>query len=343
MVRVVFVKERCCVADLHWRTHTCCGPSVSKCATWRRIAGRLVIHADGPCLLGRNWLEVIQLDWKSIVSVTHYHCSHRLETLLDRFSSVFAAVLGTITGFQAKLHLQSAVVPKFCKPRPIPFVIRDCIEQELDRLEKAGVVERVASSDWAAPIVSVPKKDGRMRICGDYKVTINPVLNVEQYSLPKPEDLFASLAGGKKFSTLDLSHAYQQLLLDDDSRNLVTVNTHRGLYRLPFGIVSAPAIFQKTMDTILQGIAGVICYLDDIPITGASDEEHLKNLEAVLQRFQNHGIRVKREKCAFLQASVEYLGHRIDAQGLHTAESQGLLTKPQGHRICKSCAPSWDC
>ena len=66
----------------------------------------------------------------------------------------------------------------------------------------------------------------------------------------------------------------------------------------------------------------MICYLDDILITGASDDEHLKNLEAVLQRFQNHGIRVKREKCAFLQSSVEYLGHRIDAQGLHTAESK---------------------
>ena len=168
----------------------------------------IVIREDGPCLLGRNWLEMIQLDWKTIASVTRYHCSQRLEAILNRFSNVFAAELGTITGFQAKLHVQSDVVPKFCKPRPIPFAIRDCIEQELERLEKAGVVERVASSDWAAPIVPVPKKDGRMRICGDYKVTINPVLDVEQYPLPKPEDLFASIWHSVRSCHFPEDHGY---------------------------------------------------------------------------------------------------------------------------------------
>ena len=101
----------------------------------------------------------------------------------------------------------------------------------LNRLEHAGVVERVTSSDWEAPIVLVTKKDGRMWICGDYKVTVNLVLDVDQYPLPKPDELLlASLAGGKKTSTLDLSHAYQQLLFEEDSRKFVTLNTHRGLY-----------------------------------------------------------------------------------------------------------------
>ncbi len=66
--------------------------------------------------------------------------------------------------------------------------------------------------------MAVPKRDGRLRLCGDYKVTINPVLDVDQYPLPKPEDIFATLSGGQKFATLDLSHAYNQLLLDDDAR-----------------------------------------------------------------------------------------------------------------------------
>ena len=88
-------------------------------------------------------------------------------------------------------------------------------------------------------------QDGRVRLCGDYKVTLNQVLNVEQYPLPKPEDLFATLARGDKFTVLYLTQAYQQLLLEDDSRQYVTVNTHRGLYRytrLPYGVASAPAI-----------------------------------------------------------------------------------------------------
>ena len=113
----------------------------------------------------------------------------------------------------------------------------------------------------------VPKKDGKLRICGDYKVTVNPVLDVEQYPLPKSQELFATLAGGEKFSKLDLQQAYLQLQLEEESRQYVTINTHRGLFeytRLPFGVASAPALFQKTMDTILQGLPGVKCYIDDI-------------------------------------------------------------------------------
>ena len=116
------------------------------------------------------------------------------------------------------------------------------------------------------------------------------------------------LAGGKKFTKLDLSQAYQQLELDEDSSQYVTVNTHRGLYRftrLPFGVASAPALFQQLMDTMLQGIPHVICYIDDILVTGVNDSEHLSSLAAVLERLERHGFRMKKEKCEFLQPAVE--------------------------------------
>ena len=167
--------------------------------------------------------------------------------------------------------------------------------------------------------------DGKLRLCGDYKVTVNPALEVDRYPLPKTEDLFATLAGGKCFTKIELTHAYQQMALDKQSRELVAINTHKGLYcytRLPFGVASAPAIFQKTMDTVLQGLPKVICYLDDILVTGSTEEEHLSNVEKVLQRLQRYGIRAKRAKCEFLSASVEYLGHRVDATGLHTTQSK---------------------
>ena len=111
------------------------------------------------------------------------------------------------------------------------------------------------------------------------------------------------------------------MILDTDSRVYVTINTHQGLFRytrLPFGIASAPAIFQRTMETILQGLTKVQCYIDDILITGASEQEHLHNLEEVLKRLSEYGIRVRREKCAFFRDTVEYLGHQISAEGLHT-------------------------
>lgn len=89
----------------------------------------------------------------------------------------------------------------------MPYVLKEQVEMELDRLEREGVLRKTTYSDWAAPVVALPKRDGRIRLCGDYKVTVNPVLDVDQYPLPKPEDLFATLAGGKHFTTLDLSHA----------------------------------------------------------------------------------------------------------------------------------------
>ena len=112
------------------------------------------------------------------------------------------------------------------------------------------------------------------------------------------------------------------MILDKDSRVYVTINTYLGLYRytrLPFGIASSPAIFQRTMDTILQGLPHVQCYIDDIIITGSSEEGHLINLEEVLKRISHYGIKVKEDKCAFFRDKVEYLGHEILSEGLHTA------------------------
>ena len=280
----------------------------------------LIVAGDGPSLLGRNWLEHIRLDWKTIGAIAAEKPG-TLESLIAKHAKIFQDELGTIEPYKAKLHVKPDANPKFCKPRSVPFAIRGSIERELDRLEASGILEKISYSDWAAPIVAVPKKDGTIRICGDYKVTVNQALEVDQYPLPNPEDLFATLAGGKKFTKLDLSQAYMQLLLDEESRKFVTVNTHRGLYRytrLPFGVASAPAMFQKLMDTILQGIPNVICYIDDILVTGADDAAHLRNLAEVFQRLEQHGIRMKKAKCNFMQMSVEYLGHRVDAEGLHT-------------------------
>lgn len=188
------------------------------------------------------------------------------------------------------------------------------MEEELARLERIGVIKKVKNSDWAAPVVCVPKKNGKIRLCGDYKVTTNGVLDVDQYPLPRPEDIFAKLAGGKSFTTLDLTQAYNQLV--------VTINTHRGLYqyqRLPFGIASAPAVFQQVMDTVLQDVPGTMCYVDDIIVTGSTEEEHLRNLCTLLRE---HGIHLNHDKCEFMKPQVEYLGHRIDSEGIHATDSK---------------------
>ena len=169
------------------------------------------------------------------------------------------------------------------------------------------------------PIVPVPKGDGTVRICGDFKVTVNPSLYIDKYPIPNPQDLLAVLAGGKKFTKLDLSQAYQQMVLDSADQKYTTINTHLGFFRykrLPYGIASAPAIFQQTMEKILQGIPGVVCYIDDVLVT---EEKHLQNLAEVLKWFEERGLRLKLKKCFFMQTRVEYLGYIINADGLHTS------------------------
>ena len=281
-----------------------------------------VVKEDGPSLIGRDWLQQIKLDWSAMCHwISPSQSDQMVKMLMRKYADVFKAELGTMKGVKAKLVLKAGVVPRFIRPRPIPFALKEAVEQEIRHLEEQGILRRITHSSWAAPIVVVPKKDGRVRLCGDYKMTINQYLEVDRYPLPKPNDLFATLAGGQKFSKIDLSQAYQQLVLEEESCELVVINTHIGLFsytRLPFGVASAPALFQRAMDSILQGIAGVICYIDDILVTGKDDAQHLQALEQVLSRLQEAGLTIQKNKCVFMAKSVEYLGHVVDAEGLHT-------------------------
>ena len=207
-------------------------------------------------------------------------------------------------------------------------------------MEQQGIIKKVERSKWAAPIVIVPKTDKSLRICGDYKVSINPWVRTEGYPLPTVQDLFSSLAKGKYFTKLDLQHTYQQLEVEESSQELLTINTHKGLYRyvrLPFGISSAPSIFQAVMDQILKGQKNTICYLDDILIMGQNREEHDEILEQVLKHLQDHGIRLTLSKCKFAQESVEYLGHRIDVSGLHLTKGkiQAVVDAPEPTNVAE--------
>ena len=202
-------------------------------------------------------------------------------------------------------------------------------------------------SEWAAPIVPVMKADKKsVRICGDYKVTVNQAAKVDRYPISKIEDLFASLAQGEKFTKLDMSQAYQQLVLDEESHKYVVINTHKGLFqytRLPFGIFSDPAIFQRVMEGLLQGMPHVSVYLNDILITGKNDVEHLAMLEAVLSRFEDAGLHLKCSKCVFMAPSVEYLGHTIDAEGCTPQHQKSERSKmPQCRKMSQNYVHTLD-
>ena len=214
----------------------------------------LVTKGNGPGLLGRNWLTELRLDLKSTY---HVRESPALAAVLNDHRAVFNNELGTITCAKAEIHVDPQVPPSFHRPRPVPFALKQKVETELERLQREGIIRPRQFSQWAAPIVAVPKSDGSVRLCGDYKVSANKAMICDTHPIPHSEDIFAAMSGGISFSKLDLSHAYLQLQLADSAKAYLVVNMHKGLFeytRMPFGITSAPAIFQRTMDNLLQGL-----------------------------------------------------------------------------------------
>ncbi|XP_011688649.1 PREDICTED: uncharacterized protein K02A2.6-like [Wasmannia auropunctata] len=167
----------------------------------------------------------------------------------------------------------------------MPFKLVPLVDKEIEDLEAAGILIKVNNSEWATPIVPVLKKEGKVRICGDYSVTVNPNLIVDNHPLPTIDELFATMAGGTTFSKIDLKQAYLQLEVREEDQQFLTLNTHRGLYkptRLMYGLASAPAIWQREIENILKDIPGVTVFLDDIKITDSHGiHKDKKKIEAI--------------------------------------------------------------
>ncbi len=189
---------------------------------------------------------------------------------------------------------------------------------ELQKLVKQDVIEPVDVSEWVSPIVVTRKKDGGIRLCVDLREP-NKAVVVDSFPLPHMEEMFANLCGATVFSTLDLQSAYHQVTLHEDSRNLTAFITHDGLFsfkRVPYGLASAPSCFQRMMSEILKGQSGAHCYLDDIMVAGASLKEHDENLQAVLQRINEAGLKLNMTKCHFRKTALPFLGHTLSEKGL---------------------------
>ena len=281
----------------------------------------VVVKESGPCLLGRDLsreLKVISSDALNCVAV-------KTDKLKVEFPQLFSEGLGYYQGKSFSIVVDPSVPANFCKARTVPYTLREKVDKELSRLQEEGIISPISNSPWAAPVVLVLKSDGGIRLCGDYKLTVNRAASMDTYPIPSMHDLFSNLAGGVIFSKLDMSQAYAQLCLNDQSKQFTVINTHRGLFqynRLSFGISSAPGIFQRAMEELLHGIEGVRVYLDDILIKGSTREEHDKTLRLVLSKLQSAGLKLKLGKCHIGVPSVTDLGCKLDKQGIHPTEDK---------------------
>lgn len=275
-----------------------------------------VVSRGGPPILGRDFISRFKLE----IGPINFLADNEIDRLQSHFPKVFSDALGKFNKYTVSLKLKENAKPFFSKARPMAFALKGDIDKEIDRLVSIGVLEPVQYAEYASPIVPVLKRNGSIRLCADYSISINKQLVIEQYPLPTAQELFSQLHGGSQFSKLDLTQAYSQFVLDEASQKLTCINTHRGLFkytRLAFGLSSAPAIFQRAMDCLLSGLEGVVCLLDDILVTGVDKTQHLQRLRTVLERLQDAGLTLQKSKCVFFQNQVEYLGYTIDKNGLH--------------------------
>ncbi|UYV68293.1 K02A2.6-like, partial [Cordylochernes scorpioides] len=198
-------------------------------------------------------------------------------------------------------------------------------ENEIDGMVNEGILQPIEYANWAAPIVPVLKKDGSLRICGDFRCTANKAIELDKYPLPSIDEIFSKLSGNTVFSSSDLSRAYLQVRLSEEAKRVVNINTTKGLFafkRLPYGVAVAPNKFQREMDNLFADMSGVACYIDDILVAGKDHRDHEQKLELVFKRLQEKGLRLNKDKCKFAVNAVEYSGFKIDKKGLHPISSK---------------------
>lgn len=289
------------------------------------------VKATGICyvskslnLLGTDWIESLGI-WNvpiaSICQKVTMQCSqvNLKEEAEKKFPTLFADGLGLCTKTKVSLTLKESAKPIFRKARNVPFAAIKLVEAEIKRQEQLGIYSPVAYSEFAAPIVVVKKKNGKLRICGDYSTGLNDALEPNKFPLPTIEQILTQLAGKKFFSKIDLSDAFLQLELDDEAKKLLTINTPLGLFqvnRMQPGVKTAPGAFQELMCKMLCGISGTFAFIDDIIVSGSSEKEHKQQLFKVLERIQEFGFRLRIEKCDFGKAEILFCGHIINDQGI---------------------------
>ena len=237
----------------------------------------------------------------------------------DEFPTLFTG-LGKLKG-EYTIELRDDAQPfSLSTPRRVAIPLLKSVQQELDRMERNGVIAKVKQpTEWCCGMVVVPKSNSnKVRICVDL-TRLNHSVKRERHPLPAVDQTLAQLAGGKVFSKLDANSGFWQIPLSPASALLTTFITPFGRYhfrRLPFGISSAPEHFQRRISEALIGLEGTVCLMDDILVYGATREEHDERLREVLQRLRDLGMTLNPEKCSFAKSSVKFLGHMIDSEGI---------------------------
>uniref|UniRef100_A0A0N5BZV4 RNA-directed DNA polymerase n=1 Tax=Strongyloides papillosus TaxID=174720 RepID=A0A0N5BZV4_STREA len=274
------------------------------------------------CLIGRDIISMLKLDLNEIfyekIEEINDSSEFIIKEFVERYPKLFNVERNDGSNLHAKLYLKPDAVPKFVPARNHPLALRKAVKNEIQRLIAANIFKPVRTSKWASPLVSVPKPDGSIRLCGDYSRTVNPQLHVEQFPIPSLTEAINKISGGSIFAKIDLKNAFNQLHMDEEGMEILTIATPEGLMavkRLQPGVASAPAIFQHHMYEWFGEMDMVSCYLDDIIIAGISKHDLIQRLNTVFQKLNEMGLVVNAKKLEILKEEVVFLGHLINKEG----------------------------
>ena len=252
----------------------------------------------------------------SILSVTE---KDRLTSVLQSFPHIFTNTPGRTNKIQHHIDLIAGTKPRNLPPHRYSPARRKIVEEKLVEMLDSGVITP-SNSPWAAPVVLIPKKDGSIRFCVDFR-KLNEVTVRDAYPIPRIDDTLDELQNAKFVSTLDLRSGYWQVEMDTESRPITAFVTHKGLFEcvvMPFGLTNAPATFQRLMDVVLAGLKWRCClvYLDDIIVYSSTFEQHLIDLQSVFTALANAHLTLKASKCNFCRRMMKFLGHLITPDGI---------------------------
>ena len=237
--------------------------------------------------------------------------------ILKKYEDVFDGI-GCLEGAY-RIKIDSSVTPVVHPPRKIPFTQRENVKEELDRMEALGVIRKADEpTEWVSSLVVVQKPNGKVHVCLDPR-DLNKAIQGEHYPMKTVEEVAAELSDAKVFSVLDATSGFWHIKLDEASTQLLTFNTPFGRYqylRMPFGIDSAPEVFQKKMTQAFEDLSGVKTIADDILIWGKDEDKHNFRLEQVLKRSRKVGLKLNRSKMKIMTTEVPYIGHILTANGL---------------------------
>lgn len=234
--------------------------------------------------------------------------------LLLEFDGVLSDIPGRTSVIKHRINLVQEEVVR-SRPYKIPFSLRSQVNQEIEDMLKLKIIEP-SNSPYVTPIVVVKKPDSSNRICLNFR-RLNQITVFDSEPMTDPDQIFANIRGSKYFSKLDLSKGYWQVPLEEESKQYTAFPTDKGLFQftvLAFGLVNAPATFNKLMCSVLQGMAGVHHFLEDILIASETWIEHLQILREVLNRLKNTGLTARPSKCHIGMFSLDYLGHTTSGE-----------------------------